>query len=144
VRLGNILTARLVLIVVVCMAFGIIAGSHVASGRASRPAADCPGVCVDLKEDQASPDAISVPVGTQVQFNARDDRTRNLGLGKGGHAHHSDHEHIGDFTSGDFGAGEAWKVEFKEVGVYEFHDHYQPDVRITVVVYRPGADYEVR
>lgn len=99
--------------------------------------------CVYLKGDHAAPDVVTVPVGGFVQFNSADGKTHSLGLGKGDAKHNGSHQHEGLYTSGDFKNDEAWRVQFKERGTYELHDHYRPDIRVTVVVYEPNRNYMI-
>ena len=107
----------------------------------------CSGICVALTPDGVKPDNLAVKVGDFVQFNTLDGKLHNIsmGAGKDGHesddhsAHNPDHEHIGDYSSGDFGENEAWRVQFKKAGTYRLHDHYNPNLEILVVVYEPGA-----
>lgn len=97
-------------------------------------------VCVELTADGASPDTLAVLAGGYVQFNSADGKKHSLSLGKGG----DEHSHSGPFSSGDFSADEAWKVQFKEPGTYHFHDHYNPELNVLIVVYEPGADHSIR
>lgn len=105
------------------------------------PNINCPAqdVCVSLKEDRAEPDILTVPIGTFVRFNSKDGKSHSLSLGKGG----EEHEHTGRFTSGEFKADEAWRVQFQEPGTYVFHDHFSPTIVISVVVYKPGSSYKL-
>ncbi len=101
---------------------------------------DCKGVCVSLLEKEASPSTITVTPGTYVQFNSADGKAHSLSLGGGG----GEHEHNGSFSSGTFEADEAWRVQFKEEGSYTFHDHYNPNINVLVVVYTPGKSYKIQ
>lgn len=96
--------------------------------------------CVQLTESGAIPDILTIEVGTVVIFNSADGKKHSLSLGEGG----EDHVHSGPFSSGDFEADEAWKVEFKEQGTFEFHDHYNPKLSVLVVVFKPGADRTIK
>ena len=71
-----------------------------------------------------------------LQFNTKDGKKHRIAIGQGG----TEHEHISATNSGDFGAGEAWRVRFDKVGTYFFHDHYNPNVNVLVVVYEPGSN----
>jgi plastocyanin len=99
----------------------------------------CDGTCIELNQDKASPDTISVPIGSFVQFNSADGKSHSLSLGDGG----SEHSHKGTFSSGTFKADEGWRVQFKEEGSYLFHDHLNPKISVLVVVYTPGKDYKI-
>lgn len=91
---------------------------------------------VDLTSAKAIPDTITVPVGQAVQFNTKDGKKHNISLGEGG----EEHEHTGKYSSGDFGKDEAWRVTFTEPGTFTFHDHYNPDINILVVAYKPATN----
>lgn len=102
----------------------------------------CDVTCVDLYSDKASPDTLTITVGSTVQFNSKDSKPHALYIGKteDGHAHSA---HAGDenFSSGVFEGDEAWRVQFKDQGSYIFKDEKNPKVEILVVVYTPGKDY---
>lgn len=100
---------------------------------------DCQGTCVALKADKAYPDTITITPGSYVQFNSADGKSHSLSLGGGG----DEHEHQGTFYSGEFKSDEAWRVQFKDEGSFQFHDHNNPDINVLVVVYTPGKDYKV-
>lgn len=107
--------------------------------RNNKSTANCNGTCVDIYEDKATPDTVAVTAGSYVQFNSKDGKTHDLSLGAGG----SEHQHKGKFQSGDFGANEAWRVQFKDEGTFTFHDHLNPKVSILVVVYTKDKQYKV-
>lgn len=100
--------------------------------------------CVALKNDHAEPDVITVPVGSYAQFNSADGQLHNLGVGSGDEHHDGGHKHTGTYVSGDFKSDEAWKVQFKQTGTFDFHDHYRPELHVSVVVYQPGGDYKIK
>ncbi len=90
---------------------------------------------VSLLTDRAEPNTILIPVGGEVQFNSKDGRQHSLAQGEGdeyGHAH--GHDQAG-LESGLFGAEEGYKVTFKKTGAFFFHDHLNPKVGVSVVVY---------
>jgi plastocyanin len=99
----------------------------------------CAGVCVNLLQNEASPNTLAVTNGSYVQFNSADGKTHSLSIGGGG----DEHNHKGKFSSGEFKADEAWKVQFTEDGTYTFHDHFNPKINVVVVVYTAGKQYEV-
>lgn len=128
-------------------------------------AASCTGTCVEITAEGMNPDTLAVKVGDFVQFNTADGQMHNISLGAGagahveedqekGHhegketkgyvAHGAPHEHVGDYSSGDFGSGEAWKVQFKKAGTFRLHDHYNPNLEILVVVYEPGVTSQIQ
>ncbi len=88
---------------------------------------------VILNNDTAAPDAVSVPVGQSVQFNVADGQKHRMGFGAGGHEHQEDNL----YDSGEFGAGESWRVAFNKPGTYQFHDHLNPNISVLVVAYQP-------
>ena len=55
------------------------------------------------------------------------------------HGDATPHDHVAGTESGEFGANEAWRVQFKEPGTYLIHDHLNPDFTILVVVYNPAS-----
>ncbi len=99
----------------------------------------CEGTCVSLFHDKASPDTIAVTVGSYVQFNSADGKSHSLSLGQGG----EDHAHTGKFTSGEFKADEAWRVQFNQEGTFTFHDHHNPDLNVIVIVYAADKQYRL-
>jgi plastocyanin len=98
---------------------------------------------VDIKDSVVTPNQLTIPIGQTVQFNTKDGLSHQMGLGEGsgnGHQHEDGqqaHEHDGSYTSGEFGAGEAWKVTFKQAGTFTFHDHLHPNINILIVAYQP-------
>jgi plastocyanin len=99
--------------------------------------------CIDITSSGLRPDSVAVRKGDTVQFNTKDGQLHNFGIG-GGSDHSSQgkdasgghgHEHFGEYASGDFGADQAWRVQFKQTGTYMFHDHYNPNLNVLVVVY---------
>jgi plastocyanin len=88
---------------------------------------------VSLLKDKADPDIVLIKVGDYVQFNSKDGKNHDLEQGHG-EAYGDVHQHIDSAAgSGNFKADEAYKVQFKKVGIFEFHDHYNPKIHITVV-----------
>lgn len=129
-------------VAVIFAGLGFLIARQVAIDRHHANAAQnsCQGTCVMLKADGAQPDSLSVKVGEFVQFNSADGKPHSLSLGKGG----DEHEHKGPFTSGEFQADEAWRVQFKSPGTYTFHDHLNPAINILVVAYQEGADHRLK
>ena len=90
---------------------------------------------IELQSQQMVPDALSIRAGEYIQFNPADNREHKVGLG-GGDEYDADHEHTdADFASDTFGGGNAYRVQIKEKGVYEFHDHLHAELFVTVVAY---------
>jgi hypothetical protein len=100
----------------------------------------CQDYCIALRTDRADPEAITVPLGSLVQFSSEDGKSHSLSQGKGGEEHH----HRGKFYSGEFKADEAWKVQFNDEGSFFFHDHFNPKINVLVVVYNPNKEYKVQ
>lgn len=96
---------------------------------------------VELLADHASPSAIAITKGDYVQFSTKDGKLHNIGQGKGDDevdqaAHIPAHDHpVGAKESGNFGVGEAYRVQFNQTGTFDFHDHLQPKISVTVIVY---------
>ena len=97
----------------------------------SQSAAPSPYTHVALGPKGAEPSIVFIKPGGTVQIDSKDGKSHELSLGKGG----EHHEHQGDFYSGVFQADEAWRVRIDKRGTYEFHDHLNPDLFVTVVVY---------
>ena len=111
----------------------------------------CSDTCVSIRADGFSQTELSIKVGTFVEFRSADGRTHDLALG-GGTEHitsaHTEleqttsnhpHDHIEGTDSGEFGADEAWKVQFKKAGTYVIHDHLHPELNILVIAYESGT-----
>lgn len=90
---------------------------------------------IELQKDHMSPDALSIHVNEYVQFNTTDGQTHEIGLG-GGDEYAHEHEHTNaEFESDQFGIGEAYRVKITKKGVYDFHDHKNPKLFTTIIVY---------
>lgn len=145
----NYILARPLLLMAVTLVVASGVGFGVARVLSSRSidSNNCKGLCVALTEEGVNPDTLAVKVGEFVQFNSRDGKKHNISMGKGSdgaesddhESHSAPHEHVGDYSSGDFGADEAWRVQFKKAGTYRLHDHYNPKLEVVVVVYEPGS-----
>lgn len=122
------------IVAVVVAVAGFVVTSQVI-GRRSAPTVAASGIQVKLGPNKAMPDTITVKVGETVQFNSADGKKHDISIGQGGH----EHEHTSAYQSGEFGADEAWRVQFKEPGTYSFHDHYNPEINILVVAYEPST-----
>lgn len=109
------------------------------NGKKSVAEPGCDGICVALQQEGASPSAVTVENGSYVQFNSADGKAHSLSLGGGG----EEHNHHGQFSSGEFRADEAWRVRFDKDGTYKFHDHFNPKINVVVLVYTPDKDYKI-
>jgi plastocyanin len=130
------------LIVIVALALigayiGFTATKAIANKNHGTKISNCQDICVALTPQGMVPNELAVKVGEYVQFNAADGERHNIaeGDGLGTHDGHVEHKHVGEFYSGEFGADEAWRVQFKKPGTYLLHDHYHPYQKILIVVY---------
>ncbi len=140
--------ALLVLVAVVSIGAGFL-GINSLTKNSKAVANDCQGLCVSISPEGMQPNELAVKTGEFVQFNSADGKTHNLAFGGGtsssvhegnetdGNGHDASHDHDSSYSSGDFGADEAWRVQFKNAGTFRFHDHYNPDLEILIVVYDP-------
>lgn len=89
---------------------------------------------VSLLSDKAIPDIVTTSIGNYVQFNSKDGEPHIIAQGAGD-AYGQNHDHeLGGLESNKFGSDEGYKVLFKKVGIYDFHDHLHPKIHITVIV----------
>ncbi|GAC1371158.1 MAG: hypothetical protein NVSMB39_4670 [Candidatus Saccharimonadales bacterium] len=130
-------------ILTVAAVFAVTAGLGYVVARASQHQAKAaaPDHIINLLSDRADPSAMAVIRGDYVQFDAKDGKTHNIGQGSGDDQVHQQlgqavHEH--DYTakeSGAFGPDEGYRVQFNKTGTYAFHDHLNPKISVTIVVY---------
>lgn len=137
--LNRFSTFQMVLLVLAVSLLAFTAAFLMAKNTSTVSGISCEGTCVALKSGGANPNSIAVAKGSSVQFNSADGKTHSLSLGEGG----EEHSHSGKFSSGDFKADEAWRVQFNDEGSFYFHDHYNPQINILVVVYTPGKEYKL-
>ncbi|MES2876676.1 MAG: hypothetical protein V4678_04380 [Patescibacteria group bacterium] len=101
---------------------------------------------VSLTKDQTKPVDLLINVGDYVQFNSKDGSEHQIIQGKPtadhGHDEYADAVHGEEhgatdspLDSGIIKADEGYLVQFKEIGKLEFHDNYNHDYAITVIVY---------
>jgi|GEM_PF-7069180 len=98
-------------------------------------------ILVDLLPEGARPDVVTLIVGGALQFNTKDGKRHILSQGEGdqfGHGH--GHAGAGSLDSAEFGAGEAYRVQITKKGTYFFHDHLNPEIGVTVIVYEPEVN----
>lgn len=119
--------------------FGVVYGLSKDSNRSIQT--QCDGTCVALYADKADPEVLTVTKDSFVQFNSADGQKYNLTTGGDNGVHH---DRFDQYNSGDFKAGEAWRVQFKQDGAYSFKDIYHPKIKLNVVVYTPGKDYKIK
>lgn len=89
---------------------------------------------ISLLSDKAVPDVLSIKLGELVQFNSKDGRDHNMAQGEGDEFEKSHSHNEQAIESGRFGPDEGYRLELKKVGVYHFHDHYNPAVYSTIIV----------
>lgn len=92
---------------------------------------------VALSNGKADPNELIIHTNDKVQFNSRDGKSHNIAQGRG-NDYGQAHEHaggVGAIESGNFRADEAYLVYFKKAGTYYFHDHLDPNIFITILVY---------
>jgi len=122
--------------VVLILTVGIVFGISYKIGFFNSPALGSPKNIhmVSLMGNKAVPDIVLAKVGDFVQFNSKDGKDHNLAQGNG-NAVDKTHEHKEyGIESGNFKKDEAYKIQFKKVGIYAFHDHYNPDIYMRVIV----------
>lgn len=133
----NIRWAIFAVILVAATAIGFKATSLQA--RKSTPKSS--DAVIRLLGDHADTSVIAVTRGSYVQFNSADGKMHDIGQGSGDDEVHQaagadQHDHAPDGKqSGEFGADEAYRVQFNQVGTFSFHDHLNPKISVTVVVY---------
>jgi len=133
----------LVFVAVGLLGFGAVyALSSDSSPKMAAPTqATCPvgDSCVSLLGKTASPDIITIKTGSYIRFNSADGGKHNIALEHAAVQHEDDHE----LESGDFEKDEAWRVQFKQDGTYTFRDKYNPDLKVSVIVYTEGKTYKI-
>lgn len=144
-KLPKILSKNTVLLPLIgLLALGVgFVGTSVLSEKSYPKGTGCTGICVALTPQGMEPNELAVKTGDYVQFNSADGKKHNISLGEGAggtedpdHSPHAGkHEHRASLSSGDFAADEAWRIQFKEPGTFELHDHYNPDLNILIIVY---------
>ena len=101
---------------------------------------------VSLTKDQTEPVDLLINVGDYVQFNSKDGSEHQIIQGKPtadhGHDEYADAVHGEEhgatdspLDSGIFKADEGYLLQLKTVGKYEFHDNFNHDYAISVIVY---------
>ncbi len=114
---------------------GVVFGTMYRSPLFQTPSANGPHITmVSLRDNKMTPDTILVHSGDFVQFNTKDGQRHDIDQGHGaGYGSTHDHE-VAGIGSGKFGPSEAYRLQFKKVGIYDFHDHENPEMRATVIV----------
>lgn len=108
---------------------------------------------VSLTKDQTEPVDLLINVGDYVQFNSKDGGEHQLIQGKPtadhGHDEYANAVHgeahgtvTSALDSGVIKADEGYLLQFKNVGKYDFHDNYNHNYSITVIVYDKNKSIE--
>lgn len=130
-------------IALAAIAFGYMTVQAFTSNAGRVSSASCQGICVNIERGGMNPTELAVKTGEFIQFNTADGQKHNLSLGDGHNSEQGSHDpqahdHSAGFESGEFGPGEAYRVQFKKPGTFVMHDHDHPTNRILIVVYNPS------
>lgn len=90
---------------------------------------------VALLTDQVEPSIILIHPMEYVQFNSKDGKKHLMAQGQGDEFEKRHDHNDGALTSGMFGPDEGYRVQFKRPGTYHFHDHINPKLFATIVVF---------
>lgn len=93
---------------------------------------------VQLRKENKDPIDLLIKKGESVQFNSKDGGQHQIVQGGHGNTTHG----TSSLDSGVFNNDEGYLLEFKETGKYDFHDNYDHDYTITVIVYDPDKKPE--
>ncbi len=109
---------------------------------------------VQLIKGTKAPVDLLLKTGDYVQFNSKDDGEHQIIQGRNTNTEHGDtspanNEHIEDgesrpekakvLDSGIIKGDEGYLLQFNSTGKFEFHDNYDHDYTITVIVYDPNG-----
>lgn len=108
---------------------------------------------VSLTKDQTEPVDLLINLGDYVQFNSKDGSEHQLIQGKPtadhGHDEYADAVHgeahgatDSPLDSGIIKADEGYLLQLNKVGKYDFHDNYNHNYAITVIVYDKNKKLE--
>lgn len=89
---------------------------------------------VAIKKSNDQPIDLLIKSGEYVQFNSADGGEHQIVQGDGHNTTHGE----GALDSGVFKGDEGYRLQFSKIGKYEFHDNYDHDYTITVIVYDPN------
>ena len=94
---------------------------------------------INLESGKANPADVLIKIGDYVEFDSKDGKTHDIASGKGNdYGKHHDHTATDGIESGPFAPDEGFKVQFKQIGLFFFHDHLNPNIAISVAVYDPA------
>lgn len=139
-KLPHIFRKNIVLFpLIAIVAVGIGIASTLLLNKDSSPnGANCTGICVSIRADGINPSELAVKAGEFVQFNSADGESHNLTTAPpSDKAVEHGHSSASAVSSGEFGADEAWRVQFKKPGTYRLRDSKNANQEILVVVYEP-------
>jgi plastocyanin len=96
---------------------------------------------IALTAEKAEPSTMIIKTGDIVQFTVKDGQVRRIGQGSaeaGLHdkARQAEHEQLLEGIQSE-AFNDQYRVEFKEPGTYSFHDHINPALTITIIVFDP-------
>lgn len=94
---------------------------------------------VNLQNNTAYPSVVAVKVGEGVEFDAKDSRPHIIAQGDGNENGLVHNHAVGGLESPTFTSTQGYSVHFKQTGTYTFHDHLNPDIFVTVIVYSPKS-----
>lgn len=86
--------------------------------------------CVELTKLGARPAELTIQAGSSVQFIGADGQEHQIALGEGG----KEHKHSGGPHSPTFTAGQTWRTQLNEAGIFYFHDHLHPELSVRIDV----------
>lgn len=110
------------------------AGSITSSGRLADQNGK-PVYEIELKKENKDPIDLLIKKDEYVQFNSKDGGQHQIVQGGHDNTEHAQQSLDSTVFSGD----EGYLVQFKKTGKYEFHDNYDHDYTMTIIVYEPGA-----
>ncbi len=134
----------LTFIIIGSLAFGVLytvskdtqkpASSESAQGTKQNP------YQVSLKKENKEPVDLLIKKGEYVQFNSSDGEDHQIIQGASTNEEHGPTEHVpSPLDSGLIKSDEGYLLQFKETGKYDFHDNYDHDYTISVLVYDPAV-----
>jgi plastocyanin len=88
---------------------------------------------IALTAEKAEPSTMIIKTGDIVQFTVKDGQVRRIGQGS---AEAGLHEQLLEGIQSE-AFNDQYRVEFKEPGTYSFHDHINPALTITIIVFDP-------
>lgn len=114
---------------------------------------------IQLKKSNKEPIDLVIKIGDYVQFNSKDGGEHQIIQGLATNTEHgdtspsgNDHAEAGDsrpakekaLDSGVLKGDEGFLLQFNTQGKYEFHDNYDHDYTISILVYNPNAPQKIQ